>query len=140
MLGEKNGPNHHVVVCDFNASPGITAETEDGKLPGICHLLKNGRKLQGRGLSTPVAVIGKEGGARNGARGRRGNNALSGAGGPGLTLPVPNVCWLWELITPLTANATNISPTNYFIITFCNDTACSPSLALHLYKNNVVWN
>lgn len=40
-------------------------KTEDGKLPGICHLLRNGRNLQGQGLSSPITIISEgRGGGR----------------------------------------------------------------------------
>lgn len=57
-------------------------KTEDGKLPGRCHLLRNGRNLQGQGLPRPVTVTGE------GGRGS-GEAVPGGAGGEAGTNPLP---------------------------------------------------
>lgn len=47
-------------------------KTEDGKLPGRCHLLRNGRNLQGQGPPCPVTVTGEGGRGSGGGRAWRG--------------------------------------------------------------------
>lgn len=69
------------VVWDFNTSLGIMTKTEDGKLPGICHLLRTGRSREGQG---PWGAMGGRGAPPGG-----GARAAAGPRSPLLGPPTP---------------------------------------------------